>query len=83
MLKYQDIHRETTSPDTPKQNGDSKCQIWSIFDCVCTLLIDIDAGLPLFLFAEAVNYTVYTKKLQLHEHTHQHHTIQSTVQQET
>src|SRR5882762_9163479 len=23
MLKYQGIHHETTSPDTPKQNGDS------------------------------------------------------------
>src|SRR6202050_4036546 len=30
-----------------------------IFDCVCTVLIN--AGLPLFLFAEAVNYIVHTK----------------------
>src|ERR1700683_574072 len=30
-----------------------------IFDCVCTVLIN--AGLPLFLFAETVNYIVHTK----------------------
>src|SRR6202034_677341 len=36
-----------------------QCQNCSICDCVCTILID--AGLPPFLFAEAVNYIVYTK----------------------
>src|SRR6202050_3676572 len=59
MLKDEGICHETTSPDTPKQNGDAECQNHSIFNCVCTVLID--AGLPLFLFAEAVNYIVYTK----------------------
>src|SRR6202034_520362 len=59
MLKDRGIHHETTSPDTPKQNGDAERQNRSIFDRVHTVLID--AGLPLFLFAEAVNYIVYTK----------------------
>src|ERR1700728_517534 len=59
MLKDRGIRHETTSPDTPKQNGDAKRQNRSIFDRVCTVLIN--AGLPLFLFAEAVNYIVYTK----------------------
>src|SRR6202050_343258 len=53
------IHHETTSPDTPEQNGDAEHQNRTIFDCVHTVLID--AGLPLFLFAEAVNYIVHTK----------------------
>jgi hypothetical protein len=43
----------------PKQNGDAERQNWSIFDHVHTVLID--AGLPLSLFAEAVNYIVSTK----------------------
>jgi hypothetical protein len=34
-------------------------QNWSIFDRVWTVIID--AGLPLFLWAEATNYIVYTK----------------------
>src|ERR1700728_1166773 len=59
MLKDRGIRHETTSPDTPEQNGDAERQNRSIFDCVRTVLID--AGLPLFLFAEAVNYIVYTK----------------------
>src|SRR6202521_650990 len=59
MLKDRGIHHETTSPDTPEQNGDAERQNRTIFDRVCTVLID--AGLPLFLFAEAVNYIVHTK----------------------
>src|ERR1700683_5151409 len=59
MLKDQGICHETTSPDTPEQNGDAECQNHTIFDRVRTVLID--AGLPLFLFAEAVNYIVHTK----------------------
>src|ERR1700677_299782 len=59
MLKDQGICHETTSPDTPEQNGDAERQNCTIFDRVRTVLID--AGLPLFLFAEAVNYIVHTK----------------------
>src|SRR5882762_7004511 len=59
FLKDRGIRHETTSPDTPEQNGDAKRQNRTIFDRVRTILID--AGLPLFLFAEAVNYIVYTK----------------------
>ena len=59
MLKDRGIHHGTTSPDTPEQNGDAKHQNHSIFYCVCTVLIN--AGLPLSMFAEAVNYIVYTK----------------------
>ena len=59
MLKDRGIRHETTSPDTPEQNGDAEHQNRSIFDRVRTVLID--AGLPLSLFAEAVNYIVYTK----------------------
>ena len=59
FLKDRGIRHETTSPDTPEQNGDAERQNRTIFDRVRTILID--AGLPLFLFAEAVNYIVYTK----------------------
>src|SRR5882724_4329012 len=59
MLKDRGIRHETTSPYTPEQNGDAERQNRSIFDRVRTVLID--AGLPLSLFAEAVNYIVYTK----------------------
>jgi hypothetical protein len=59
MLKGRGIRHEITSPDTPEQNGNAKRQNHSIFDHICTVLID--AGLPLSLFAEAVNYIVYTK----------------------
>ena len=58
-MKDQVIHHETTSLYTPEQNGDAECQNHSIFDRVCTVLID--AGFPLSLFAEAINYIVYTK----------------------
>ena len=59
FLKDRGIRHETTSPDTPEQNGDAERQNRSIFDRVRTVLID--AGLPLFLWAEATNYIVYTK----------------------
>jgi len=59
FMKDQGIHHETTSPYTPEQNGDAKRQNRSIFDRVRTVLIN--AGLPLSLFAEAVNYIVFTK----------------------
>jgi transposase InsO family protein len=59
FLKDQGIRHETTSPDTPEQNGDTECQNQSIFDHVRTVLID--TGLPLFLWAEATNYIVHTK----------------------
>ena len=58
-MKDQGIRHETTSPYTPEQNGDAKRQNRSIFDHVRTVLID--AGLTLSLFAEAVNYIVFTK----------------------
>ena len=58
-MKDRGIRHETTSPDTPEQNGDAECQNRTIFDHVHAILIN--AGLPLFLFAEAVNYIVYTK----------------------
>ena len=58
-MKDRGIHFEKSSPDTPEQNGDAECQNRTIFDCVRTILID--AGLPLFLWAEAVNYIIYTK----------------------
>jgi len=72
-MKDRGIHHETTSPYTPEQNGDAERQNRSIFDRVRTVLID--AGLPLSLFAEAVNYIVFHQKPQLHQRTHQHHTI--------
>ena len=59
FLKDWGIWHETASPNTLAQNGDAKRQNWTIFDCDQTILID--AGLPLFLFAEAVNYIAYTK----------------------
>ena len=59
FLKDWGIHHETTSPDTPEQNGDAEQQNWTIFGRIWTILID--AGLPLFLFAESINYIIYTK----------------------
>src|SRR5258705_6380538 len=59
MLNDRGIHHETTSPYTPKQNGDAEHQNHSIFDRVRTVLIN--AGLPLSLFAEAIYYIVCTK----------------------
>src|ERR1700683_5341105 len=59
FLKDRGIRHETTSPNTPEQNGDAERQNRSIFDHVQTVLID--AGLPLFLWAEATNYIVHTK----------------------
>src|ERR1700683_5709812 len=59
MLKDRGIRHETTSPDTPEQNGDAEHQNCMIFDHVRTVLIN--AGLPPFLFAEAINYIVHTK----------------------
>jgi Integrase core domain/GAG-pre-integrase domain len=59
FMKDRGICHETTSPYTPEQNSDAERQNRSIFDCVCTVLID--AGLPLSLFAEAVNYIFFTK----------------------
>src|ERR1700677_4671933 len=59
MLKDRGICHETTSPDTPEQNGDAERQNRTIFNHVRTVLID--AGLLLFLFAEAVNYIVHAK----------------------
>ena len=58
-MKDRGIHHETTSPYTPEQNGDAKRQNCTIFDRVRT--VPIDAGLPLYLFAETVNYIVHTK----------------------
>ena len=59
FLKGRGIHHEFTSPYTPEQNGISKCQNHTIFDCVRTILID--SGLPLFLLPKAVKYIAYTK----------------------
>ena len=59
FLKDQDICHELTSPYTHKQNGLSECQNHSIFDHVCTILID--SSLPLYLWPEAVNYVIHTK----------------------
>ena len=58
-MKDRGIRFEKSSPDTPEQNGDAERQNRSIFDRVRTILID--AGLPLFLWVEAVNYIIYTK----------------------
>ena len=59
FLKDRGIRHETTSPDTPEQNGDAERQNRTIFDRVRIILIV--AGLPLSLYAEAVNYIIYTK----------------------
>jgi hypothetical protein len=59
MLKDRGIYHQTTSPFTPEQNGDAERQNRSIFYRVRTVLID--TALPLYLFAEATNYIVYTK----------------------
>jgi transposase InsO family protein len=58
-MKDEGIRWETTTPRTPEQNGVSERLNRSIVDRVRTILID--AGLPLHLWTEAVNYIVYTK----------------------
>ena len=58
-MKDRGIRFEKSSPYTPEQNGDAERQNRTIFDRVRTILID--AGLPLFLWVEAVNYIIYTK----------------------
>lgn len=59
FLKDRGIRHEKSSPNTPEQNGDAERQNRSLFDRARTVLID--ARLPLFLWAEAVNYIAYTK----------------------
>ena len=59
FLKERGIRHQTSAPYTPEQNGDAERQNRSIFDRVRTILIE--SGLPLFLWAEAVNYITYTK----------------------
>ena len=59
FLKECGIHHELTLPYTPKQNGVSEHQNCTIFNHICTILID--SGLPLFLLPEAIRYIVYTK----------------------
>jgi hypothetical protein len=59
LMKDRGIRFERSSADTPEQNGDAEHQNHTIFDRVRTVLID--AGLPLFLWAEAANYIIYTK----------------------
>ena len=46
----------------PEQNGAAECLNRSIVDCVRTILID--AGVPLYLWAEAANYVVYMHNRQ-------------------
>ena len=59
FMKDRGIRFERSSPDTPEQNGRAERQNRTIFDRVRTILID--ANLPLFLWAAAVAYIVYTK----------------------
>lgn len=59
FLKQHGIRHETTTPRTPEQNGVSERLNRTIFDRVRTILID--SGLPLYLWAEAANYIVYTR----------------------
>lgn len=58
-MKQHGIRWESTTPRTPEQNGVSERLNRSVIDRVRTILID--TGLPLFLWAEAANYVVYTK----------------------
>ena len=54
FLKECSIHHELTSPYTSKQNRVSECQNCTIFDHICTILID--SGLPLFYLPKAIKY---------------------------
>ena len=59
FLKECSIHHELTSPYTSKQNRVSECQNCTIFDHICTILID--SGLPLFYLPKAIKYIVHMK----------------------
>ena len=58
MKEHGIIHQKST-PRTPEQNGVSERLNLTIMDRVCTILIE--SQLPLSLWAEAVEYAVYTK----------------------
>ena len=58
MKEHGIIHQKTT-PRTPQQNGVSERLNLTIMDRVRTILIE--SRLPLSLWAEAVDYTIYTK----------------------
>ena len=57
--KANGIRLETTSARTPEQNGIAERQNRSVFERVRVVLIE--SGLPLYLWAEAACYVVYTK----------------------
>ena len=59
FCKEHGIRLETTSARTPEQNGIAERQNRSVIERVRVVLIE--SGLPLYLWAEAVNYVVYTK----------------------
>jgi transposase InsO family protein len=58
MKEHGIVHQKTT-PRTPEQNGVSERLNLTLMDRVRTILIE--SQLPLSLWAEAVNYAVYTK----------------------
>ena len=58
-LKGQGIIHQKSTPRTPEQNGVLECLNLTLMDCVRTMLIE--SQLPLLLWAEAVEYSVYTK----------------------
>ena len=57
--KTNGIRLETTSARTPEQNGVAERQNRSVFERVRVVLIE--SGLPIYLWAEAACYVVYTK----------------------
>lgn len=59
FLKDRGIQHEMTSPYTPEQNGVTERLNQTLFDHVRTIFID--SGLPLFLWAKAVNYIIHMK----------------------
>ena len=74
MLKDRGICHETTSPDTPEQNGNAKRQNHSIFDRVCTVLIDVAFLYSCLLKLSTTLFTPKTTTPPVHSPT-PHHTM--------
>ncbi len=59
FMREHGIHFQTSSPNTPEQNGIAESLNRVIFDRVCAILID--SGLPMFLWLHAVLYIIWNK----------------------
>ncbi len=67
-MREHGIHFQTSSPNTPEQNGVTESLNHVIFDQVHTILID--SGVPMFLWPYAVLYIIWNKNRNLSSALH-------------